>query len=185
VIGNTRTRVVGSGKNRRVETYVVWRNICGTYFDNFDDVLITAGEKFNQKQLDSISPYYTNDGKVYEEKYVLGFASYHYDCEMTDCWAKAKSKMDAVIRRGILSKYTYDKLSYLNVSTSHQGVTYKYVMLPVYVGNFKYKKKLYNFYVNGSTGKVSGKTPKSIWKILSTVLLGVGLVVGLALLMTL
>ena len=29
-IGKTHTRVIGSGKNRRVETYVVWRKISGT-----------------------------------------------------------------------------------------------------------------------------------------------------------
>ena len=40
-------------------------------------------------------------------------------------------------------------------------------------------KKLYNFYVNGSTGKVKGKTPKSVWKILFTVALCLGVVLGI------
>jgi hypothetical protein len=33
----------------------------------------------------------------------------------------------------------------------------------------------YNFYVNGSTGKVSGKAPVSGWKVFFTILLGLGL----------
>ncbi len=185
VIGNTRTRVVGSGKNKRVQTYVVWRNIAGTHCDSFDDVLITAGNKFDQRKLDKVSPYQTNDGKVYEEKYLLGFMAYHYDNDLTECWGQAKTRMDTVIRRNILSKYVYDRLQYLNVSTSHNSVTYKYVMLPVYVGNFNYRKKLYNFYVNGSTGKVTGKTPKSPWKVLFTVLGGLALIVGIGLLLSL
>jgi hypothetical protein len=57
-------------------------------------------------------------------------------------------------------------------------------MLPVYIGNFKYKSKLYNFYVNGSTGKVHGKTPKSFWKIFSVVLVSIAVAVGVGLLAT-
>jgi len=38
------------------------------------------------------------------------------------------------------------------------------------VGHHTFKKKNYNFYVNGSTGKISGKAPKSFWKILFFIL---------------
>lgn len=179
-IGKVHTRTVGSGKNRRTETWTEWRHISGTYYDNFDDVLITAGSKFDQKKLDKISPYQTNDSKVYEKKYMLGFMAYKYDNDLESCWDTAKGRMDGVIRRGILSQYVYDKLAYLNVSTSHDRVTYKYVMLPVYVGNFNFRKKLYNFYVNGTSGKVWGKTPKSPLKIALTVLCGIAAVAALA-----
>ncbi len=177
-IGKTRTRTVGSGKNRRVETYVVWQNISGTYNYKFDDLLVTAGSKFTQKELNKVAPYQTNDSKEYEENYLLGFMAYHYDSGIADCWEQAKRAMDDSIRRSILSRYSYDRIDYLDVSTSHNDVTYKYVMLPVYIGNYKYKKKLYNFFVNGSTGKVAGKTPKSIFKILATVFLALAVVAG-------
>lgn len=182
-IGRTHTRTVGSGKNRRTQTYVVWRDICGTFYQNYDDVLITSGSKFSQRELNKISPYNTNDGKVYEENYLLGFMAYHYDVELTECWQNAKNVMDSDIKRGILSQYVYDKVAYLNVSTTHENVTYKYVMLPVYVGNYTYKNKLFNFYVNGSSGKVYGKTPKSVWKILGVVLCSIAVVVGACLLL--
>ena len=182
VIGETRTRVVGSGKNRRVETYTVWRNISGIYHDSFDDVTIAAGTKLDQKQLNKISPFDTNRSKSYEKNYMLGFMAYRYDRELEDCWQAAKKDIDRAITHGILSNYVYDKVSYLNVSTTHSDVTYKHVMLPVYVGNFRYNKKSYNFFVNGSSGKVYGKTPKSVWKILCAVAIGVATVVGVALL---
>ena len=184
-IGKTYTRTVGYGKNRRTETYVIWRNIAGTHVDGFNDVLITAGSKLDQPRLNKISPFDTNSSKEYDEKYLLGYMAYHYDSELNDCWSMAKSKMDAVIRRQILSKYFYDRVAYLNVSTVHEAPTYKYVMLPVYVGNFNYAKKPYNFYVNGNTGKVWGKTPKSFWKIFLTItiptlfLAGVGCLISL------
>lgn len=175
-LGKTYTRTVGYGKNRRVETYTVWRDVCGTHYDNFDDVLISAGSKFDQRKINKLSPFDTNFSKQYQEQYLLGFMAYRYDHELTDCWDNAKVLIDKAIERTILSKYSYDKVAFINVSTSHEHVTYKYVMLPVYVGNFRYAKKIYNFFVNGSSGKVMGDTPKSFWKILATVL--GGLIVG-------
>lgn len=179
-IGKTYTRTVGSGKNRRVETYVVWRDIGGTHRDSFDDVLISAGSKFDAQKIRKLSPFYTNESRQYDEKFLLGFMAYHYDRELDDCWSDAKVSIDNVIKKSILSKYVYDRVAYLNVATSHENVTYKYAMLPIYVGNFTHAKKCYNFYVNGSTGKVWGKTPKSFLKIFATVLLGVAVAVGLA-----
>lgn len=179
-IGKTYTRTVGSGKNRRVETYTVWKNIAGTYYYNFDDVLVSSGNKINQKTIEKLSPYDTNSGKEYKENYLLGFMAYHYDKSIEDCWGIAKNKMDAAIKRAILSQYSYDKVDYLDVSTTHEAATYKYVMLPVYVGNFNYKKKLYNFFINGASGKTTGKTPVSFWRVLAAVGLGLVAAFGIA-----
>lgn len=181
-IGITHTYTTGSGKNVHTHTYTEWKHISGNYDDRFDDLLVAAGTKFGQRQLDKITPYDTNASRKYEKKYMLGFMAYKYDYTLSDCWGFAKTRMDAAIKKAILSKYIYDELAYLNVSTTHDGVTYKYVMLPVYVGNFNYNKKLYNFYVNGMTGKVWGKTPKSPLKIAVAVVLGVAAVVGVAVL---
>ena len=164
-IGKHHTKVVGSGKNRHVVTYTEWQNISGNYADAFDDVTIAAGDKCGQQELDKLAPYDTNSGKEYKEQYLLGFMAYHYDHELSECWGVAKSKIDAVIKKSILSQYNYDVVDYLNVSTTHENVTYKYVMIPIYVGNFTFKQKLYNFFVNGTTGKTYGKYPKSGLKI--------------------
>lgn len=171
-IGIEHTRTVGSGKNAHTVVEVEWRYISGTVFNDFDDVLITASDRLDQKKLNKISPFDTNSSKLYDEKFVSGYVMYRYDNELTDCWSAAKATMDGYIRRDILSRYHYDRLAYLNVSTTHERVTYKYVMLPVYVGNFRYANKTYNFFVNGSNGKVYGKTPKSALKIAGVILLG-------------
>lgn len=177
-IGTTHVKYVGSGKNRRAVHYTVWREISGVHYDNFDDILLSAGNRCNQKQIDKISPFDTNFSKEYNPNYLLGFMAYKYDCEVEGLWDVAKSKMDTAIKNSILSGYVYDKIAYFNVSTQHEKTTYKYVMLPVYVGNFVYAKKPYNFFINGNTGKVWGKTPKSFWKILFTIVIPAAVVVG-------
>lgn len=183
-IGITRTRTVGSGKNARTETYTVWRNIAGTYYFNFDDVLISAGNQLDHKIIDKISPFNTNEGKEYDNKYLLGYMAYHYDKEISECWEDAKNIMDSKLKSAILGQYPHDKMAYFNVSTSHERVTYKYVMLPVYVGCIKHSKKNYNFYINGSTSKTWGEYPKSFWKIFFTVMFGILVFLGTIILLS-
>ena len=174
-IGETKTRTVGTGKDRRTETYTVWKNISGTYRKFYNDIQIAAGSRFSHKEMGKISPFDTDNSKKYTSDYLLGFMAYNYDREVTDMWGDAKKIMDADLKRSILSQYRYDKLDYIKVQTTHRDVTYKYVMLPVYVGNYTFKQKLYNFFVNGSTGKAWGKTPLSWVKILFATLIGSGL----------
>lgn len=175
-LGTTRYRTIGSGKDRRTESYTEWRIVRGSFSWRFDDVLITAGEKLDQKNLDKINPFDTNKSNAYDENFLLGFSAYHYDRDINDCWNDAVKIMDNQLKSLILGQYSYDKLGCINVATNHNEVTYKYVLLPVYVGNFSYNKKLYNFYVNGTNGKVYGKAPVSFLKIVFTVLTSIALI---------
>ena len=105
--------------------------------------------------------------------------AYNSERPITDCWSDAKDKMDAALRRNILSQYRYDVVGYLNVSTEHTGVTYKLELIPIWVGNFIFNKKPYNFFINGFNGKVTGKLPASPVRVSIAVLLGLGLLTGL------
>ena len=62
-------------------------------------------------------------------------------------------------------------------NTNFENMRYNYLYVPVWINNYKYKDKTYNCYINGITGKVSGNSPKSFWKILFTVL-GICALVG-------
>ena len=61
-----------------------------------------------------------------------------------------------------------DRIRNLRIESSFSKLTYKYLLLPVWISSYKYKEKVYQFMVNGQTGKVSGKTPISIPKIVIT-----------------
>lgn len=178
VIGVNKTRVVGSGKNQRVQTYTVWRRISGTFSYSFDDVTITSSESNSQQNLNKIMPYRYETIKVYDKSFLAGFMARKAEKPVADCWNDAKNYMDERLRREILSQYHYDVLQYINVSTIHNGVTYKYVLLPVYIMNFPFKGKSYKVCVNGNTGKVAGKTPVSPLRVGIAVLAGLAAAVG-------
>ncbi|MBR6737463.1 MAG: hypothetical protein IKL82_03760 [Clostridia bacterium] len=175
-VGVRHTRTVGSGKNRRTETYIVWRNISGDYSHFFDDVTVNSDDIEFQSTINKLLPFNYNSIKVYDTEYLTGYMAKRSNRTVKDCWGDAKSMMDASLRSLILSRHRHDVVDFLNVSTSHQNVTFKYVLLPVYVSNFKYKKKDYKVFVNGNTGKVTGKTPVSPWRVLIAVILGLAIV---------
>ncbi len=63
--------------------------------------------------------------------------------------------------------------NYLEFRTAYSKVTYKYLLLPVWLIDVTYKKKNYWLLMNGQTGKITGKIPKNIVKYVGAVLLGI------------
>ncbi len=181
-IGKRHTRTVGSGKNRRTETYVVWRRISGSYYYSFDDVMINASSTYEQRELDKLMPFNYNTINVYEQKFLTGYMARRHEKSVNASWEEAKDVIDKTLKNLILSQYSYDIVDYINVSTTHERVTYKYVLIPIYNLVFNYKKKGYNVYINGNTGKITGKTPISILKVL---LLTLGIIAIIAIIILL
>lgn len=180
-IGKRRTRTVKTKNGVRTESYIAWRNVSGSYNELFDDIFVSCG-KMPQNELEKLLPYRIETLCAYEPKLLSGYSASHYSRDLTACWRDAKTVMDKQIRDAILRRYSCDVVDYLNVSTVHNAVTYKYVLLPVYYSNFVYRKKQYPVTVNGNTGKVSGKTPVSPWRVLTAVIIALALFFGLFLL---
>lgn len=167
------------GKERRVkrgeetETVVDWYPIKGVYRENFDDELVCATTNHNQSMLNGIEPYRTADNKSYKPEYVAGFAAERYAVGVKEGWEMAKESLHNKLSdniRGIIKKEkNADRVRNLHFNTRYTDITYKYLLLPVWISSYKYKDKVYQFMVNGQTGKVSGKTPISIPKVIITV----------------
>lgn len=178
-LGERKTRTVRTKNGTRTETYIVWYNVSGVIDMNFDDITISASSKIKAKNFSKIMPYKSDTICVYEKKYLAGFIASHYDKDIKTSWSEAKSVMEERIRSAILQRYHCDIVDYLNTSTTHNNVTYKYVLLPIYALFYHYGKKDYTVNVNGNTGKTSGNAPVSFLRVLIAILLGVGVITGL------
>ena len=60
-------------------------------------------------------------------------------------------------------------------------MTFKHVLLPLWVGTYRYQGKEFHLLVNGQTGKVGGKKPRDTVKTVMAFLIGAVLLVFLAL----
>jgi len=49
-------------------------------------------------------------------------------------------------------------------------MTFKLVLLPVWIGNYRYKGQDFKIMVNGQTGKVAGEKPRDTFKMFGIIL---------------
>ena len=85
----------------------------------------------------------------------------------------AERDYERKIKKQIISKYR--EVSDVQVDARADDIFFNFTYVPVYVNNFTYHGKTYKTYISGTTGKVIGKTPKSIGKRVGNVLKGIAL----------
>lgn len=146
-------------------------NISGFQESNFDDLLVQASSAIPSQYVKAIEPFPTKEAVEYRTEYLRGYGANTYNKSGKECWDECKNLMHQRIETQILKRYDYDVKVSLKIDTQYFNEQYKYVLVPVYVGHYNFKGKLYNFYVNGYNGRVGGKTPVSKLKIFFTVLL--------------
>ncbi|MBR7160180.1 MAG: hypothetical protein IKD20_03990 [Clostridia bacterium] len=178
-LGKRYTTTVGTGKNRRTVTKIRYFSVSGSLSREYDDVTVEAGDRIDQKIYDKIAPYDTNNSVEYDGKYMLGFMAEKYTLDLNEGYHIAQEIMSDDIRSAIISQYDADVVDYIDINTEYSAVTYKYVLLPMWICTYKYGKKVYTFYTNGESGKSYGKTPLSPWRVGLAILLGLAALVGI------
>lgn len=164
--------------NTHVET--TWHRTHGTHKEFINDELILATSKHDSSILRHLEPFDTESNKTYKPEYIAGFVAERYSLGLKDAWEQAKDAIKNRLKRHISDKiqseHHADTTRNIRLDTKFDDITYKYLLLPVWVSNFKYNDQVYQFMVNGQTGKVAGKTPLSIPKIILTTLAIIALI---------
>ncbi len=167
----------------RTETYTVWHPTGGHYSRFINDQLVIATDRHDPSILRQINPFATDKALAYRPEYIAGFLSERYTKGLKDGWETAKGSiaytLENEISNSIRSEYRADKVDSYRANTGYRNVTYKYLLLPIWISSFRYRDKVYHFMVNGQTGKVGGKAPISPWRVLIAILIAAALLLGL------
>ena len=168
----TRT-VTRNGKRQTIrERKIRWRAVSGRVARFFDDVLVLASRSLPKKYTDALQPWQLSDLEPFRPEFLAGFMAEGYTVELEAGFTEARAHMDAVIRRDIRFDIGGDEQRIGRVNTTISDVTFKHILLPVWLAAYKYRGKTYRFVVNGQTGKVQGERPWSAWKITFAVIVG-------------
>ncbi|WP_039017725.1 TFIIB-type zinc finger domain-containing protein [Halocynthiibacter namhaensis] len=168
---NRTVTVNGKTEIRRVQK-IRWCNVSGRVARFFDDVLVLASRSLPKKYTDALAPWDLSHLEPYRPEYLAGFNSEGYVVELSDGYNEARTLMDNVIRRDIKFDIGGDRQRISAVDTSVSDVTFKHILLPIWMAAYKYRGKTYRFVVNGQTGRVQGERPWSVWKITFSVIIG-------------
>jgi hypothetical protein len=84
-------------------------------------------------------------------------------------WALGQKKIESSQTDKCARDVGGDTHRMLSVSNQFSNITFKHVLLPIWIAAYRYNGKVFRFLVNGQTGEVVGQAPWSIWKILALV----------------
>ena len=142
-----------------------WTFVSGVYSDFFDDVLISAGHT-----TDFTTEFQLEGLKHYEPQYLSGYGAERYVVSCEDGLGQAKDVIKDEIYSAVRRRIGGDEQRVATVDTAYSGITYKHILLPLYLSCYRYGGKTFCFQVNGQTGEVQGARPYSFWKIFALVI---------------
>jgi predicted RNA-binding Zn-ribbon protein involved in translation (DUF1610 family) len=170
----TRTRQV---------TKIRWYPAAGEVQVAFDDVLAIGSKTLPVEYTEKLAPWNLEKLQGYRDDYVSGFSVEAYQVGLESGFSTAKIKMEEVISQAIRSDIGGDHQQIISMNPQFNNISFKHILLPIWLSSYKYGDKTYRFLVNGQTGNVQGERPYSAWKIAGAVILGL-IVVGVVIAMT-
>jgi predicted RNA-binding Zn-ribbon protein involved in translation (DUF1610 family) len=167
--GEHYTVTVGSGDNRRTETRTRWYSVSGQVRNTFDDVTILANDGLDESKVSKLEPWPTQTAKPFSAEYIAGHLCRTYDRDVEQCYPKAEAIMDREIASTIVRDIGGDEQRIHSKQKYVGALTFKHLLLPVWLLTVVYAGKPFQVFINGVTGEVQGQRPWSKVKILAAV----------------
>jgi predicted RNA-binding Zn-ribbon protein involved in translation (DUF1610 family) len=158
VNGKTQTRLVQERRTR-------WTPVSGVVVNGFDDVLVIASDALPNDMLSAIEQWDVEHLTPYRDEYLSGFRTQTYSLGLREGFGVAQVKMEPAITAAIRSDIGGDHQVIASARSSYSRITYKHILVPVWVSAYRYEGKVYRFLVNARTGSVHGQRPYSATKI--------------------
>jgi len=168
----------GRPEPRQVQR-IAWTAVRGRVARFFDDVLVLGSTSLPKTHTDGLEPWDLTQLAPYRPEFLAGFEAEAYRVALEESFTEAREKMDRHIARDVRFDIGGDRQRIHGIDTQISDVTFKHVLLPVWLAAYKFRGRSYRFVVNGQTGRVQGERPYSVWKIalaviLALILAGVG-----------
>ena len=163
---------VGSGDKQRQERRVRWSSASGKFQRFFDDVTIPASKGLDQNRLVALEPWPFGKMIPFTQQVLAGFLARTYDISLKDGFAAAKERVDSAIASDVRRRIGGDEQRVWSIKSRYDAITFKHLLLPVWLMAYRFHNKPYRVYINAATGEVQGDRPYSWAKISLAVLCG-------------
>jgi hypothetical protein len=168
----------GSGKNKRRVRKTRWRYVRGTIRERFDDLLVLESRSLPRKYVQRLEPWDLDALVPYQDDYLAGLRAETYQVTLPEGFDEARAAMEQTIRVLVRRDIGGDHQRILSLDIRHDEISFKHLLLPMWISAYRFRDKAYRILVNARTGEVQGERPWSVWKIALAVLAAV--VVGVA-----
>ncbi|MCA9072729.1 MAG: hypothetical protein KDA84_27590, partial [Planctomycetaceae bacterium] len=142
----------------------------------FDDVVVNATQNLPVKHIDALEPWPLKDCQPFDQRFLAGHFARTYDIELPDGFLIAKGRVEQALRRDCERRIGGDKQRIHEMQVRYDAITFKHLLMPVWMLAYQYKGKPYRVFVNAVTGEVQGDRPYSWIKITLAILFGLATV---------
>nr|CAX84117.1 conserved uncharacterized protein [uncultured bacterium] len=149
----------------RTVTKTRWSPVSGRLSLWFDDLPVMACKALPRSLADGLEPWDLQELGAYDPQYVAGFKVQQYDVGLEEGFELAKERMEVVLRERIKGQIGGDEQRIDRLTTVHADITFKHILLPIWISAYRFGDKSYRFLINGRTGEVQGERPYSWVKI--------------------
>lgn len=163
--GEWYTETTGIGKDRKEERRTRWTPASGSFQMFFDDVLIPAATGLPKGSISRLAPWPLNKAVPFTPEFLAGFFSRTYDIDLDEGLKRAKTEMEYQVHMLCRSRIGGDEQRLHHVDCRLDAITYKHLLLPVWMLAYRYRDRSYRVFVNALTGNVQGERPYSWVKI--------------------
>ncbi len=157
-----------------------WTPASGTVFNEFDDVLVVASESIPREYAHLLAPWDMNNLVPYQDEYLAGFRAESYQVDLRGGFELAKGIMAPEIHATICRDIGGDHQQVTSSRSQYDDITFKHILLPIWISAYRYRGTIYRFLVNARTGEVQGERPWSWVKITLATLAGIAVVACIA-----
>lgn len=157
-------------KTRQVR-HTRWYPASGQVANRFNDVLVVASNSLPRAYADQLQPWDLGNLVDYADEYLSGFRAESYQVTLAEGFEIAKDVMQETIDETIRRDIGGDEQRISSRDTQYGGITFKHILLPVWLSAYRYRGKIYRILINARTGEIQGERPYSRWKIAGVVLL--------------
>ena len=154
----------GNRQTRQIQR-TRWEHASGRLDHFFDDELVPASLGVQANHLRAVEPYPTNDLAPYDAAYLSGWVVERYQIDLVAAAQKSRDAMEAQVQSMCGRAVPGDTHRNLRVRTNYSGQTFKHILAPLWMLQYRYGAKNFQVVMNGYTGKISGDYPKSWVKI--------------------
>ena len=151
-------------RTRQVQR-IAWYPASGEVSRSFADVLVAASKAVARDKLEALEPWDLDKLCAYDPSYLAGYKAQRYQLELAPGFDHAKELMAPTIQTDVCRDIGGAQQRVLSVDTAYQNTTFQHLLLPVWIGAYRFQDKVFQVVVNARTGEVQGERPYSVGKI--------------------
>ncbi|MBQ9078375.1 MAG: hypothetical protein IJY29_02230 [Ruminococcus sp.] len=140
--------------------------------------------KIEDLLMESIEPFNYDELQPFSMTYLTGFFADKYDVDKVQVFPRVKSRASQAGKKVVRDSIgSYSSLAVSSEQYNILKTDWEYMMLPVWFMTYNYNNKIYEFAINGQTGKLAGTPPLDKAKLrMFCTALGIGITAAIYLL---